>query len=101
VLAAPILADPYTGSGARWADGNAVFTRYHHLFAPSKPSCLLGGTWDFDSQIVVTANSRHPGGVNLLTADGSSRFVKETVDARIWTALGTIAGGEVIEGDSY
>src|SRR5262249_25318010 len=89
-LTAPILSDPYTGSGARWYDGNVVFTRYHHTFPPSKPSCLLGGTWDFDSQVLVTANSRHSGGVNLLTADGSARFVKETVGARIWAALGTI-----------
>ena len=100
-VTAPILSDPYTGSGARWADGNIVFTRYHQSFPPSKPSCLLGGTWDFDSQVVVTANSRHPGGVNLLTADGSVRFVKESVDARIWRALGTIALSDVIDAGGY
>jgi prepilin-type processing-associated H-X9-DG protein len=100
-LTAPILSDPYTGSGARWADGNIVFTRYQHIFPPSKPSCLLGGTWDFDSQVLVTVNSRHPGGVNLLAADGSTRFVKETIEARVWSALGTIAGGEVIDASGY
>ena len=100
-ITTPIFSDPYAGSGARWADGNVVFTRYHHIFPPSKPSCLLGGTWDFDSQVVSTATSRHPGGVNLLIADGSTRFVKETVDARIWTAMGTIAGGEVIDAGGY
>ncbi len=100
-LTAPILSDPFTGSGARWADGNVIFTRYHHIFPPSKPSCLLGGTWDFDSQVVVTANSRHPGGVNLLTGDGSVRFVKESVDARVWMAIGTIALADVIDLGAY
>jgi prepilin-type processing-associated H-X9-DG protein len=51
--------------------------------------------------VLVTANSRHPGGVNLLIADGSTRFVKETVNARNWTAPGTIAGAEVIDADGY
>ena len=97
----PYLSDPYAGSGARWADGNAIYTRYHHLFSPGKPSCLLGGTWDFDSPVAVTANSRHPGGVNLMTADGSARFVKQTVDIKVWNALGTIAGGESIDAGSY
>jgi hypothetical protein len=58
---------------------------------------LLRGVWNFDSQIVVTANSRNPGGINLLRADGSARFIKQTVDARVWSTLGAIAGGEVID----
>ncbi len=99
--ASPYLSDPYAGSGARWADGNAIYTRYHHIFPPGKPSCLLGGTWDFDSPVAVTANSRHPGGVNLMTADGSVRFARQTVDIKVWNALGTIAGGESIDAVSY
>ena len=78
-----------------------MFTRYHHIFPPSKPSCLLGGTTDYDGQVVVTANSRHPGGVNLLTADGSVRFVKDTVNARVCMALGTISLSEVIDAEGY
>jgi prepilin-type processing-associated H-X9-DG protein len=50
--------------------------------------------------VLVTANSRHPGGVNPLIADGSARFVKETVNARNWTTLGTIAEAEVIDADA-
>jgi prepilin-type processing-associated H-X9-DG protein len=49
----------------------------------------------------ITARSYHPGGVNVLVADGSARFVKSTVDAATWRGLGTIAGGEVIGGDQY
>jgi len=40
------------------------------------------------------ANSFHPGGVELLLADGSVRFVSETIDLATWRALATIQGGE-------
>ena len=49
----------------------------------------------------LAATSNHPGGVNALFADGSVRFVKNSVDAVTWRALGTIAGGEVVSADQY
>jgi prepilin-type N-terminal cleavage/methylation domain-containing protein/prepilin-type processing-associated H-X9-DG protein len=49
----------------------------------------------------LAASSYHPGGVNALFADGSVRFVKNTVSPSTWTALGTIAGGEVVSADQY
>ena len=49
----------------------------------------------------LAASSHHPGGVNALFADGSVRFVKNTVSPVTWRALGTIAGGEVISADQY
>jgi prepilin-type N-terminal cleavage/methylation domain-containing protein/prepilin-type processing-associated H-X9-DG protein len=49
----------------------------------------------------LSASSYHPGGVNALFADGSVHFVKNSVNPVTWYALGTIAGGEVISGDSY
>ena len=42
------------------------------------------------------ARSVHPGGVQVLLADGSVRFVSETIDLTTWRALATIAGGEPI-----
>jgi hypothetical protein len=36
----------------------------------------------------------HPGGVYMSMADGSSRFVRDTVDPAVFRALFTIAGGE-------
>ena len=53
------------------------------------------------SRISTTANSRHPGGVNVGIADGSVRFIKTTVNIQAWRALGTRNGGEVISSDSY
>ncbi len=36
-----------------------------------------------------------------LMADGSVRFVKNSVNSITWRALGSISGGEVISGDAY
>ncbi len=45
--------------------------------------------------------SRHPGGVNTLFADGSVKFIKNSVNLYTWWALGSKAGGEVISADAY
>ena len=42
------------------------------------------------------ARSRHSGGVNLLLADGSVRFVSNSVDSNTWRYLATRAGSEVL-----
>jgi hypothetical protein len=39
--------------------------------------------------------------VNLLLGDGSTRFIKNTINLPTWRALGTISGGEVISADSF
>jgi prepilin-type processing-associated H-X9-DG protein len=38
----------------------------------------------------------HAGGANVLMADGSVRFVKDTVDPKVFEAMSTIAGGEKV-----
>jgi prepilin-type N-terminal cleavage/methylation domain-containing protein/prepilin-type processing-associated H-X9-DG protein len=50
---------------------------------------------------LATARSKHPGGVNSLFCDGSVKFIKGSIDPRIWWGLGTRAGGEVISSDTY
>jgi prepilin-type N-terminal cleavage/methylation domain-containing protein/prepilin-type processing-associated H-X9-DG protein len=87
-------------SGQRWADGNALYTRYHSILTPNRISCNFGNA-DDDGQLVVTASSRHAGGVNVATADGSVRFVKQTIAAPAWQALGTIAGGEAVSSKDF
>jgi prepilin-type N-terminal cleavage/methylation domain-containing protein/prepilin-type processing-associated H-X9-DG protein len=47
------------------------------------------------SAVVESARSYHSGGVNVLFADGSVRFLSNAVDPTIYLNLGTIAGGEV------
>ena len=45
--------------------------------------------------------SRNPGGANFLFADGSVKFLKDTIDPGVLKALGTPAGGEVVGADRY
>ena len=49
----------------------------------------------------VNANSNHPGGVNCAFADGSVKFIKDSINPNIYWALGTRAYGEVISSDAY
>jgi len=49
----------------------------------------------------ITARSYHSGGVNALLADGSVRFVKDSINGWTWRALGSVAGGEVVSADAY
>ena len=43
----------------------------------------------------------HPGGVNALMADGSVKFIKETLNIVTQRSLITLNGGEVISSDAY
>jgi len=45
--------------------------------------------------------SYHPGGANFCFGDGSVKFLKQTMSARVYNALGTRSAGEVISADSY
>jgi prepilin-type N-terminal cleavage/methylation domain-containing protein/prepilin-type processing-associated H-X9-DG protein len=45
--------------------------------------------------------SLHAGGCNFLFCDGSVRFIKESVNPRIFSFLSTRAGGEVLSADQF
>jgi hypothetical protein len=49
-----------------------------------------------DGNVFAAARSRHPGGVEAVFADASARFESDSIDATVWRALSTIAGGETI-----
>ncbi len=39
----------------------------------------------------------HPGGINMLFADGSVHFLSSKIDRAVLRAMGTRAGGEVVD----
>ncbi|HEV3167638.1 MAG TPA: DUF1559 domain-containing protein [Isosphaeraceae bacterium] len=41
-------------------------------------------------------SSPHRGGVNVLFADGSVHFIRQSVNPQVFEAMATIAGGEVL-----
>jgi prepilin-type processing-associated H-X9-DG protein len=47
------------------------------------------------------SRSRHSGGVHSLFADGSVHFLKNSINETVWYQLGTRAGGEVLNADSF
>jgi prepilin-type processing-associated H-X9-DG protein len=47
----------------------------------------------------VPARSYHPAGVNVLFADGSVKFIKDSINWTTWRAIGTVAGNEVVSGE--
>ena len=49
----------------------------------------------------MTANSNHPGGVNVGFADGSVKFIKDSINLQTWWAIGSRNLGEVVSSDSY
>jgi prepilin-type N-terminal cleavage/methylation domain-containing protein/prepilin-type processing-associated H-X9-DG protein len=77
-------------SAAYYANGDYAACHGPPNFFP-KPS-RPGDWWD-----VMTFRSRHPGGVQFTMADGSTRFVNESIDIAVYQALATKAGGEQVE----
>jgi prepilin-type N-terminal cleavage/methylation domain-containing protein/prepilin-type processing-associated H-X9-DG protein len=97
-----------TMRGFSWADGNGGWTYTNIIQTPNRDPNFLGGGCRFncagcgiDSSFSYAVSSNHPGGANILMADGSVRFIKDSVSRLTWWALGTRNGGEVISADSY
>jgi prepilin-type processing-associated H-X9-DG protein len=43
------------------------------------------------TELTAASRSRHPGGVNVLKADGSVHFVSQDIDLATWQAMGSIS----------
>jgi prepilin-type N-terminal cleavage/methylation domain-containing protein/prepilin-type processing-associated H-X9-DG protein len=111
---------------SRWSNGGVYHSGFTTAWTPNKATTTLlpaGTVFTFPGQVssgrividlwsanendggptfaAFPSRSYHPGGVNTLFADGTVRFIKDTVNGITWRGLGTIAGGEVLSGDSY
>lgn len=84
--------------GLNWAHGELGKSLYNHTLSPNDHTCLNGTGYQIGAW---TAGSRHPGGLNVMFADSSTRFVRETVDLAVWRAIGSRNGGEVVSQGSF
>ena len=97
------------GNGLYWIGGNPgsclIWCGYNHHVTPNNVQCVAsndGNTETWGSVMdAIPPSSNHPGGVNMAIADGSVRFIKDTISPLTWWALGSRNGGEIISSDSY
>jgi prepilin-type processing-associated H-X9-DG protein len=100
--------------GVHWIDVPGMSQLYTHaapnsaqpdLFNPSarfcppsynRPDLNLPCGGGSVNEMTAASRSRHPGGVNVLKADGSVDFVSQNINLATWQAMGSISGGEVI-----
>jgi Protein of unknown function (DUF1559) len=85
-------------SGSRWISGHPAGNYFTGSRAPndSQADCFLGIYPVGLGSLNKTARSRHAGGVNVIVADGSVRFVRNEIDLPVWQAINTRAGQERI-----
>jgi prepilin-type N-terminal cleavage/methylation domain-containing protein/prepilin-type processing-associated H-X9-DG protein len=87
--ATPSASNTYSVGGNQWYNGTLNFSLYNHVAPPNTRSCR-GASGVHGSS---PPTSYHPGGVNAALADGSVRFVRESISADIWSALGGVKDG--------
>ncbi len=80
--------------GNRYFDSNCLVLFYNHTLPPNSP--LRDCVTTLTTEGHMAARSYHPGGVNAAFGDGSVRFATDSVDAQVWIAVGTRAGGEIV-----
>ncbi len=94
-------------NGVRWAWGATGMSLFQTIVPPNstqypwnacRTSC---SNCSPDDSSYANAQSNHPGGANVLFADGSVKFIKSTIAMQTYMAIGTRAGGEVVSADQY
>ena len=99
-----------TDEGETWAWGAEAMSMFNTIVPPSSAQfqwrgCRFGcntcGVVSADHTNITNSNSNHPGGANILFADGHVQFIKSTISMQVWWSLGTRARGEVVSSGSY
>jgi prepilin-type N-terminal cleavage/methylation domain-containing protein/prepilin-type processing-associated H-X9-DG protein len=87
---------------------NEANSAYNHFNTPNQLSCMPANSQDANGnpalggfQDATTATSNHPGGVNVCFADGSVKFIKDSIGLQTWWAIGSRNQGEIVSSDQY
>jgi prepilin-type N-terminal cleavage/methylation domain-containing protein/prepilin-type processing-associated H-X9-DG protein len=90
--------------GFAWCSGEYRTSMYNHHEPPNtvKYDCVASVVLDpipppdrlYAAYGWRAARSNHPGGVNVLLADGSVQWIDEDVDAKVWQSLSTRKAGD-------
>ncbi len=89
--------------GETWAHGLVAYSMGSTLLPPNPQftNCSAGGANTIDAPGMFNMSSFHPGGANMLMADGSVKFLKNSVNQQTLWNIGTRNYGEVVSADSY
>jgi len=68
---------------------------------PQIPLCNTNPNGTIADPGTFGLSSYHPGGANVVLADGSVRFLKDSISSQTLWSLGSRAQGEVISSDAY
>lgn len=85
-LASTNTTDADSNGGENWFNGDYRISLYNHVVPPNKKSVKSGA--GAAAEGCHPATSYHPGGVNAMMADGSVRFIKDSLSADVWAAVG-------------
>ena len=103
---APSSSTQISFIGELWAEGLFARSLGNILVAPNSnyPNCTynISGGGDTDGDIGnFGLSSYHPGGANVLFADGSVHFLKNTTNQLTIWSLGSRGQGEIVSSDAY
>ena len=89
--------------GEAWAFGLVGYSMGSILLPPNAKytNCSAGGANTLQAAGMFNMSSNHPGGANILLADGSVRFLKDSTAMTVVWGLGSRAQGEILSADSY
>lgn len=79
--------------GYPWREGSIWRTGYNHLLPPNSACWRPNADW---WQLITPPSSFHPNGTNICFADGSVRFINDTIDGDTFEAAGSRDGGETL-----
>jgi prepilin-type N-terminal cleavage/methylation domain-containing protein/prepilin-type processing-associated H-X9-DG protein len=84
-------------TGLKYYSNIPIATLYTHTVPPNYNA--LDCSDQLFTQFHLASRSYHGGGVNVAFADGSVKFIRDSIDPNTWKAIGTRSGEETVQLD--